>query len=108
MKPAAHTHRVPESLSYGFEAQGLCLASRAADESQLGLLEHKSFYLRRKKMANNKKPDNKAMQQIGMWMAIGAGAGTAIGVAIDNIAIGIGIGVAIGLMIGAIISSRKA
>ena len=38
---------------------------------------------------------------LGAWIAIGVGMGTALGVATDNVALGIGMGVAIGSAIGA-------
>ncbi len=39
--------------------------------------------------------------QIGAWMAIGVGIGTALGAATENMGAGIAIGIGIGLAIGA-------
>jgi len=44
---------------------------------------------------------------MGLWIAIGAGVGTAIGVASDNIAIWLAVGIGAGTAIGAAFSGRK-
>jgi hypothetical protein len=40
-------------------------------------------------------------RDMGMWIAIGAGVGTALGVALGNIGVGIALGAGIGVAIGA-------
>jgi len=44
---------------------------------------------------------------LGMWIAIGAGIGTAIGVATKNFAIGIVIGIALCIAIGTIATKKN-
>lgn len=41
-------------------------------------------------------------KQHGLWIAVGAGVGTAVGVAMDNIALWIAIGVGLGVAMGSV------
>ena len=49
----------------------------------------------------------KKERSLGVYIALGAGIGSALGVALGNIAIGVGVGVAIGLAIGSIKMRNK-
>ena len=51
-------------------------------------------------------PD-KTSDQIGMWLAIGAGVGTLLGIVFHNMAMGITMGAALGLVFGAAISLKN-
>jgi len=43
--------------------------------------------------------------QMGLWLAVGAGVGTALGVAFDRVSLGIALGVAGGLALGALLDA---
>jgi len=45
--------------------------------------------------------------QIGLWLAIGAGIGTSLGIVFDNIPLGVTGGAALGLVFGAAFSLKK-
>ncbi len=49
----------------------------------------------------------KKSNQIGIWLAFGAGIGILLGIAFDNIAIGITMGAALGLVFGAAFSQQN-
>ncbi|MDZ4180705.1 MAG: hypothetical protein U1E29_15980 [Coriobacteriia bacterium] len=50
--------------------------------------------------------ESQSSDQMGNWIAIGAGLGTAFGVIYGNIAIGVALGVALGVVIGAVEQSK--
>ena len=54
-------------------------------------------------MPNEQKDSN----QIGLWLAIGAGVGTLLGIVFQNIAMGITMGAALGLVFGAALSLKN-
>jgi hypothetical protein len=60
-------------------------------------------------MSNEQKDSQskKALDQIGLWLAIGAGLGTLLGILYHNIPIGITFGAALGLVFGAAISLKN-
>ena len=49
----------------------------------------------------------KSLDQIGVWLAIGAGVGILFGITFNNIAMGITMGAAIGLVFGAAFSLKN-
>ena len=49
----------------------------------------------------------KTSDQIGLWLAIGAGVGTLLGIVFNNIAMGITMGAALGLVFGAALSLKN-
>jgi hypothetical protein len=49
----------------------------------------------------------KASDQIGLWLAIGAGVGILLGIVFHNIAMGITMGAALGLVFGAALSLKN-
>lgn len=49
----------------------------------------------------------KKNRNVGVWIPVCIGAGTAIGVAIDNLALGIGIGTFVGALLVVIILLRR-
>ena len=46
-------------------------------------------------------------QNLGMWIAIGAGIGTALGAATDNMGMWLALGVSMGLIFGTFMGRRK-
>ena len=59
-------------------------------------------------MANDQKDPRpkKNPDQIGLWLAIGAGIGTSLGIVFDNIPLGVTGGAALGLVFGAAVSLK--
>ena len=58
---------------------------------------------------SNKTPGTDAKKKanaLGVWIAVGAGAGVALGLIIDQLALGIALGVGAGVAIGSILASR--
>ena len=51
--------------------------------------------------------DNKKNTNMGVWIALGAGFGTAMGAATQNMGMWLALGMAIGVAIGAYASMRK-
>jgi len=49
-----------------------------------------------------------AAAKFGVFIALGAGIGTAIGVAMNNIGVGVGVGIGIGIAMWALLNVRKA
>ena len=62
-----------------------------------------------KNMSNEQKgpQPEKISDQVGMWLALGAGIGVTFGIIFDNLAIGISIGAALGLVFGAALSLKN-
>ena len=60
-------------------------------------------------MSNEQKDPQlkKDSDQIGLWLAIGAGVGTLFGIVFHNIAMGITMGTALGLVFGAVLSLKN-
>lgn len=60
-------------------------------------------------MSNEKKDPQKVKttDQIGLWLAIGAGIGVLLGIVFKNIAMGITFGAALGLVFGAAFSLKN-
>ena len=55
-----------------------------------------------------KDPETKKIpDQIGLWLAIGAGVGTLLGILLENISMGITFGAALGLVFGAALSLKN-
>ena len=52
-------------------------------------------------------PSEKPLNQLGLWLAIGAGVGTLFGIIFDNLSIGITFGAALGLVFGAALSQEN-
>ena len=60
-------------------------------------------------MSNEQKDSQskKTPDQIGVWLAIGAGVGVLLGIVFKNIAMGITFGAALGLVFGAALSLKN-
>ena len=60
-------------------------------------------------MSNEQKDlqPKKTPNQVGLWLAIGAGVGTLLGIVFHNMAMGITMGAALGLVFGAAISLKN-
>ncbi len=60
-------------------------------------------------MSNEQKDPQpeKNLDQIGVWLSIGAGVGTLFGIIFNNISMGIIMGAALGLVFGAALSQKN-
>jgi uncharacterized membrane protein len=65
--------------------------------------------VKEKNMSNEQKDPQPEtpLNQIGLWLTIGAGVGTLLGIVFHNIAMGITMGTALGLVFGAAFSLKN-
>jgi hypothetical protein len=57
--------------------------------------------------STNQKKKQRSGSLLGVWIAIGTGARTALGLALGNIAIGVALGAGIGVAVGAALEQRR-
>jgi len=56
---------------------------------------------------NGNKPEKQPFSKMGIWVALGAGIGTAIGAGVGNVGVGVALGAGVGTAIGAILDAKS-